>query len=128
MTVVGRQLASRRLRIVTIVSIVIGVGAAAAWLVLTSPYVCGTRTGDVTAHAVEHGGNRYRVAEASAATMRLRLYWRNAKGAPLSNFNALERHLAQANERLVFATNAGIFHPTLPPVGLQVDRGVEHVR
>src|SRR5688572_28451480 len=41
----------------------------------------------------------------------LRLYLHDKTGAPLHNFNQLRDNLAREREELVFAMNAGMFHP-----------------
>jgi uncharacterized protein YigE (DUF2233 family) len=56
----------------------------------------------------------------------LRLYLRDNAGAPLRTFDELRENLARDHEELVFAMNAGMFHPDYRPVGLLVIDGIQH--
>lgn len=53
----------------------------------------------------------------------LRLFLNDAEGAPLSSFARIDALLGEAGERLVFAMNAGMYHPDRRPVGLYVQDG-----
>ncbi len=56
----------------------------------------------------------------------LRLYRLDpATGEPFRTLGAVRRHVEASGERLVMATNAGIFEPGLVPTGLYVEDGVE---
>ena len=54
----------------------------------------------------------------------LRMWLRDADGAVLGTFSAVERGLLP-DERLVFAMNAGMYHADRRPVGLYVENGQE---
>jgi uncharacterized protein YigE (DUF2233 family) len=56
----------------------------------------------------------------------LRLYLRDGAGAPLHSFSQLRENLARDHEELVFAMNAGMFHPDYRPVGLLVIDGIQY--
>jgi len=58
----------------------------------------------------------------------LRLFLNDAAGEPYGSFARIEADLAAAGERLVFAMNAGMYHPDRRPVGLYVQDGQEHAR
>jgi uncharacterized protein YigE (DUF2233 family) len=47
----------------------------------------------------------------------LRLYWKKSDGTPYAYLSALPRVLEGGAGRLLFATNAGMFDPTLKRVG-----------
>ena len=53
----------------------------------------------------------------------LRLYLNDPQGKPFRQFAALERDLDSRGEKLLFATNAGIFMEDLRPLGLYVEDG-----
>lgn len=53
----------------------------------------------------------------------LRLYWRNARGAPYITFTNLIEQLKTKNIKVHFAMNAGIFSPGYIPLGLHVENG-----
>lgn len=55
----------------------------------------------------------------------LRLFLTAADGKPLGTFERLRADLAARGETLVFAMNAGMFHPDRSPVGLYVEEGTE---
>ncbi len=54
----------------------------------------------------------------------LRLYHRGTDRQPLADFESLQRHVANRGEKLVFATNAGIFMEDLRALGLYIEEGV----
>lgn len=53
----------------------------------------------------------------------LRLFLNDPEGVPLSSFARIDALLAERGERLVFAMNAGMYHPDRRPVGLYVEDG-----
>ena len=55
----------------------------------------------------------------------LRLFWDDPAGEPFGSFARIEAELAARGERLVFAMNAGMYHPDRRPVGLYVEDGQE---
>ncbi len=55
----------------------------------------------------------------------LRLFLKDEAGEPYRHFNFLKDALAERNERLVFAMNAGMYHEDRAPVGLYVEKGEE---
>lgn len=64
-----------------------------------------------------HDGESFAVCEAVAGE-ELRLFLDDADGAPIGTFERLREGLAAEGRRLVFATNAGMYHPDRSPVGL----------
>jgi uncharacterized protein YigE (DUF2233 family) len=55
----------------------------------------------------------------------LRLYYAAADGSNFDSFARLQASLAREQKTLVFAMNAGMFHPDMKPVGLLVIEGRE---
>ena len=55
----------------------------------------------------------------------IRLFWRDADGAPYGSLAALAEALRTKGERLVFAMNAGMFAEDQSPMGLYVENRVE---
>lgn len=56
----------------------------------------------------------------------LRLFWRDADGAPYAGFDRVETALGRRGGQLAFAMNAGMFQPDLSPVGLYIEDGQLH--
>jgi uncharacterized protein YigE (DUF2233 family) len=69
-------------------------------------------------------GEGYAVCEAAAGDD-LRLYLDDAEGVRLGTFERLGAMLEGQGRRLVFAMNAGMYHPDRRPVGLYVEDGRE---
>jgi uncharacterized protein YigE (DUF2233 family) len=57
---------------------------------------------------------------------RLKMFHADEKQRPLKYFSAIDRLLDATNERLLFAMNAGMYHPDYSAVGLLVIDGEEH--
>lgn len=55
----------------------------------------------------------------------LRLFLTGADGAPLGTFERLRETVEGEGKRLVFAMNAGMYHPDRRPVGLYIERRQE---
>lgn len=69
-----------------------------------------------------HEGQDYTVCEVSARED-LRLFHTAPDGRPYGNFARVDRALEAEGKRLVFAMNAGMYHPDLAPVGLFIEGG-----
>jgi uncharacterized protein YigE (DUF2233 family) len=54
---------------------------------------------------------------------RLRLFLKDDAGTPFNSFRRVAAALAQRNEQLVFAMNAGMYRTDYSPVGLLVKDG-----
>ena len=65
----------------------------------------------------------YLVARVDLEKESLQLFLGDGQGHYFNNFTNIERWLAPRKRRLVFAMNAGMFHPGFAPVGLFVDHG-----
>jgi len=72
-------------------------------------------------------GTPYTLCEVAAGAD-LRLFLNDAGGEPFGHFARIEAERAEQGERLVFAMNAGMYHPDRRPVGLYVQDGIEVTR
>ncbi|MHA3913275.1 phosphodiester glycosidase family protein [Halovulum sp. GXIMD14793] len=73
---------------------------------------------------IDHEGREYAVCEAAAGSD-LRLFLNDFDGFLLGAFARVQAHLSAGGEDLVFAMNAGMYHPTWRPVGLYIEAGVQ---
>jgi uncharacterized protein YigE (DUF2233 family) len=73
---------------------------------------------------VQHHGVTYEVYRCKPSEVRL--FWKDAHGAPYQQFSRLQESLSRSGQRLVFAMNAGIFkldRSGYSPCGLHVEDG-----
>jgi len=77
--------------------------------------------------SMEYERNAYTICEVDLRKHTVRLYWKRADGTPYGYLSTLPRALEGEADRLLFATNAGMFDPALKPVGLYVEQGRELV-
>ena len=75
---------------------------------------------------VEHAGLSYTVCEADPAADDLRLFLTDENGGLYGSFQAIDREAG--DRRLVFAMNAGMYHPDRRPVGQYLENGEEVMR
>jgi uncharacterized protein YigE (DUF2233 family) len=66
---------------------------------------------------------RFTTIRVDARTERVEIFLRDDAGRTFNRFDRLRAWLASRNEQLLFAMNAGMFHPDLTPVGLLVQDG-----
>ena len=78
--------------------------------------------------AVTYESNSYTVCEVDLRLETVRLFWKRPDGVPYGYLNALPPSLDERSDRLVFATNAGMFDTDYKPIGLYVENGRELVR
>jgi uncharacterized protein YigE (DUF2233 family) len=79
--------------------------------------------------AVTQEGRGYTVCEVDLRRHAVKLFWRKPDGEPYGYLSALPASLgSRAGAKLLFATNAGMFHPDYRPVGLYVENGREFAR
>lgn len=90
-----------------------GALAAAGWSAARAeaPHCAGA-----TAHDIA-----YVVCRFDPAKDDIRLFHARADGEPFRHFGKLAAALGEKGERLVFAMNAGMYHPNRAPVGLYVE-------
>jgi uncharacterized protein YigE (DUF2233 family) len=78
--------------------------------------------------AATHEGNHYTICEADLRRQAVRLFWKKFDGQPYGYLASLPRSLDERSGHLLFATNAGMFHPDYSPVGLYIENGRQLVR
>jgi uncharacterized protein YigE (DUF2233 family) len=78
--------------------------------------------------AVVHEGGNYTVCEVDLRLQVVKLFWKRADGEPYGYLSSLPQSLGGHAGRLLFATNAGMYHPDYRPVGLYIENGRELVR
>ncbi len=77
---------------------------------------------------VTFDGAPFTICEADPATADIRLFLNDLAGKPLGTFENVNAQLAQQDKALLFALNAGMYHPDRRPVGLYVENGVQTAR
>lgn len=82
----------------------------------------------VPCRSVTFEGNQYSVCEVDLRQDVIRLFWKGGDGRPFSYLQALPQRVDEHSGPLLFATNAGMFDPSLKPVGLYVENGQELVQ
>jgi len=84
------------------------------------------RAASTPCQAVAHEGSSYTVCEVDLRRHVVKLFWRKPDGEPYGYLASLPAALGgRAGQKLVFATNAGMYHPDYRPVGLYVENGRE---
>ncbi len=76
---------------------------------------------------VEFGGTRFTVSRVNVQKERLQLFHRDDTGQPLKRFDRLAPWIESRGQNLVFAMNAGMYHPNFAAVGLFVSAGHQSV-
>ena len=80
------------------------------------------------AETVDYDGGRYHLYRIDKVDWsRLDLAWLGTNGKPLGDFNGLRQQLTAQNQKIIFATNAGIFERGPKPCGLTICGGRELV-
>ncbi|MCV2873969.1 phosphodiester glycosidase family protein [Defluviimonas sp. WL0050] len=77
-----------------------------------------------TCRMTDHDGQSYAICEVAAGEG-LQLFLTGTDGRPMGTFDRLRDQVEAGGERLVFAMNAGMYHPDRAPVGLFVENGRE---
>ncbi len=88
----------------------------------------GTAGNAVECRDQTHLGNRFTICEVDAKTERLQLFLRDEAGQNWGQFSKIDSHLAASNQKLGFATNAGMYHKDRSPVGYYMQDGTAHSR
>lgn len=73
------------------------------------------------------GGLHYTVCKFDPKKDDIRTFWLGPTGEPLGSFSALQATL-EANEKLIFAMNGGMYDSADAPVGLYIEHGLEQRR
>jgi uncharacterized protein YigE (DUF2233 family) len=71
------------------------------------------------------GPHRFSVVDVDLQATTLKLFWKKPDGERFDNFHSLAGYLKQSGQRLLFATNAGIFESSFTPCGLLIEDGRE---
>lgn len=79
----------------------------------------------VECRSADFRDKRYTLCEVDLAQEHLQLFLNDDSGAPFKRFDALKPWLAARGQSLVFAMNAGMYHPDFSPVGLFIAEGRE---
>ncbi|WP_299608989.1 phosphodiester glycosidase family protein [uncultured Tateyamaria sp.] len=82
----------------------------------------------VTCENIQYDGNRYTICTVDPAQEELRLFLYDDNDAPLGQFSAVDRALADEGKALSFAMNAGMYHDNRAPVGHYIEDGEEIMR
>jgi uncharacterized protein YigE (DUF2233 family) len=98
------------------------------WLLLLFSRVSPATAEPRPCGAMTHEGGRYTVCEVDLRRQSVRLFWKKADGEPYGYLGSVPRSLGERSGRLLFATNAGMYHPDYRPVGLYIENGRELVR
>ena len=105
--------------------------SAVTWLVLAGAMAIASpgapekaAASDGLLHITYHGQN-YLVCEVDPKKDDVRFFWKDDADHLLRDFDGLEKYVAAKGEKLLFATNAGMFDPDNKPVGLFVQNGDE---
>jgi uncharacterized protein YigE (DUF2233 family) len=78
--------------------------------------------------AITHEGSDYTVCEIDLRYQVVRFFWKRPDGQPYGYLSALPKSLSEHSGYLLFATNAGMYHPDYRPVGLYIENGRELIR
>jgi uncharacterized protein YigE (DUF2233 family) len=93
---------------------------------------CGPRSNNNTASApaireITASGHEFGATDVFLSQSTLRLFWKEPDGTRIGTYDKLNTLVSDAGNRLVFATNAGIFDANFSPCGLYVQDGRELV-
>lgn len=96
--------------------------AALSW-VLASFVAC-AEAEPTDCKSVSHAGHAFTVCS-FLTSEDIRLHLTHPDGAPYAQFERLATDLKSTGGELVFAMNAGMYHPDRRPVGLYIEDGIE---
>lgn len=92
-------------------------------LLLAQPAIAAS-PGPATCRPMMFEGMGYVLCEVDAG-QDLRLWLRDSDGSPIGTFGRLKSTAETDGKHLVFAMNAGMYHPDRSPVGLYIENGTE---
>lgn len=100
----------------------------AAWLALLLlallPVGCSRASHGIASHDVMFESMHYRVVTLDLRKADLSLHWRDpANGRPFASIHALQQWGGEHQQRLLFASNAGIYDAKGEPLGMYVEDG-----
>lgn len=100
----------------------LGVGMT-RWLSSPTPPPTSAPPLPAVARRVSYQGNTYDTYEVDLTRARPRFFFQQPDGTPFHSLGNLRGWFQARKQRLVFATNAGMFTPAFTPVGLYVEDG-----
>ncbi len=101
---------------------------AAIWTAISLSLLAATSALAAECRAVEFEGSAFTVCEADPATEYIRLVLDDSAGDKIGTFDRLSEFMAKNGREVVFATNAGMYHPDRRPVGLYIEDGQQVTR
>ncbi len=72
---------------------------------------------------IKFRGSNFDVVKVDPSKVKVEFFWKNDQGQELTSIKGLNSWIESKNERLVFATNAGMFNEELSPIGLYIENG-----
>jgi uncharacterized protein YigE (DUF2233 family) len=106
----------------------LGCAAAAGFAATAACAAQRTVDDGVEFREMRSGGRLYQVVRVDLTRAEMRLFWKDDAGRPFGSLGALDRWLRGRGERLLAATNAGIFYRSREPAGLHIERGAPPFR
>lgn len=82
-----------------------------------------TKSGNTNAMRLQYNGGNYAVYVVNYPRQNIKMYWKNDKGVRLKSLGNLQQFLATKQQKLVFATNGGMYTTESNPVGLYIENG-----
>lgn len=96
--------------------------AVGLWLLIQALWL-GPAAAEAACAPERFEGNDYTVCRFDLRQDHLQLFNLNAEGEPYGSFGALAQALAEKDQSLAFAMNAGMYGEDLKPVGLYIENG-----
>lgn len=78
-----------------------------------------------SAYSIEFHQVRYDIFRVQATEDSLQFFWKRPDGRRYSDFRAVKKYFMENRQKLIFATNGGIFAAGYAPLGLYIENGVE---
>lgn len=97
--------------------------AVAASLLIGASSAAAAQDSGVSYRQTRYGVRQYQIVRVDLDRADVRMYWKDDRGQPFGSLAALDRWLSARGERMLAATNAGIFYRTREPAGLHIERG-----
>ncbi len=74
---------------------------------------------------IEYRGHQYHVVRVDLKKQDLRMFYQNSEGNRYGSIDTLKRELEDQHQKLIFATNGGIYAEDFSPLGLYIEHGEE---
>jgi len=107
-----------------------GIGRRYAWALCLAAILFGISQAPAQAQCEEASWENapYSVCTFTAGKSDIRIFLDDPDGAVFGSFSAVSDALARQGEKLVFAMNAGMYHPDYRPAGLFIEGGIEKTK